>query len=427
MTAPARTFQIARNPDPGSRLPVLLRIPLPDGPLLLATRDAWPATRDLYCHRLDAWPQGAQVTDEVPVGGCWRAGAAVHLVLQRRTRKRSLFVFTQKAGRPLIFWRSERTVRTARPGLRVPQARGLERALTIAIDTRERYPWRFASYPVTTARRRLPAGDYGVFEGPEDNDGLLAVVERKRAHELATGALSGAFQMGLSELAALPRAAVVIEGRLSEIVKLGSDRNVQPGWLLNLIAALQATYPNVPLLFAETPKLAADLAYRWLAACLHQARRGSEVAAGSGVSAAQHVSAFDTPDLDTPDLDASGLDTAAPASVADAAFAERGGPPARDVAADLRAHGPGSSAPLFASLRDAPLPPEDRRDDALQRARDGTAWTPRAYAATYGVTAATAGNDLRLLRERGELRSEGRGRAVRYLVADEPDDPERRS
>ena len=385
MAASARTFLIARNPDPGSRLPVLLCLPLPDGPLFLATRDDWPATRDLYCHRLDAWPDRAEVVDEVPVGGCWRAGASVHLVLQRRTRKRSLFVFTRKGDRPLIFWRSERTVRMARPALRVPQARGLERALTVAIDTRERYPWRFTEYDVAVVRRRLPAGDYAVFDGDEDEAALVATVERKRAHELAAGAVSGAFQLGLAELAAQPRAAVVIEGRLSEIVKAGRDQDVRPGWLMNLIAALQATYPNVPLLFAETPKLAADLAYRWLAACLKQARGGS--------------------------------------SVTDPLPATRSVPSESGaLASELRAQGPDASAPLFATLGGSPLPPEERRADALRRAADGTAWTPRAYAATYGVTAQTAGNDLRALRDRDALTAVGRGRGLRYHHPSQRDD-----
>ena len=93
------TFLIARNPDPGSRLPLLVRLPLPEGPVALATREAWPATRDLYCHELDVWPRDAEVVEEIPCVACWRHGASVHLVLSRRTRRRSIFVWTKSKGK----------------------------------------------------------------------------------------------------------------------------------------------------------------------------------------------------------------------------------------------------------------------------------------------------------------------------------------
>ena len=39
---------IARNPDPGSRLPYLLRIPLGER-MVFRTSGAWPRTNALYC------------------------------------------------------------------------------------------------------------------------------------------------------------------------------------------------------------------------------------------------------------------------------------------------------------------------------------------------------------------------------------------
>jgi hypothetical protein len=41
---PARAFLVARNPEPGSRLPDLIRLPLPDGPLVLKAAEPWPRT-----------------------------------------------------------------------------------------------------------------------------------------------------------------------------------------------------------------------------------------------------------------------------------------------------------------------------------------------------------------------------------------------
>jgi len=162
----ADPFVIARNPDAKSRLPYLLRIPVQGvGNLVLVTRATWPSGKDLFCYQLEAWPEGAELVETVPVERCWRAGSAVHLILRRRQARRSLFVWTESRGRTLIFWRSRTSMRGARPGIRVPQARGLERALDVAVDVHERYPWRFARYGVQTQRRELPVGDYAVLDG----------------------------------------------------------------------------------------------------------------------------------------------------------------------------------------------------------------------------------------------------------------------
>lgn len=44
---------IARNPDPESTLPFLLRLPLGDG-VVFRTRGTWPRTSALYCHPVPA-------------------------------------------------------------------------------------------------------------------------------------------------------------------------------------------------------------------------------------------------------------------------------------------------------------------------------------------------------------------------------------
>src|SRR3990170_2105879 len=77
-----RVFIIARNPDPDSRLPYLLRLPLADAPILKA-RDTWPRTARVFCHRADEWPEDAELIEEVPVLGCVRRGVAIDLVLDR--------------------------------------------------------------------------------------------------------------------------------------------------------------------------------------------------------------------------------------------------------------------------------------------------------------------------------------------------------
>lgn len=63
---PAR-FLVARNPDESSTLPYLLRVPVAGPPLLLKAKDAWPRTAKVYCHRLDAWPDAAEIIEDVGV------------------------------------------------------------------------------------------------------------------------------------------------------------------------------------------------------------------------------------------------------------------------------------------------------------------------------------------------------------------------
>jgi hypothetical protein len=66
-------------------------------------------------------------------------------------------------------------------------------------------------------------------------------------------------------LAALPAAAVVVEERYGA---LPGNQHTQPGWLLELVARLQIRYPAVPIVFADSRKLAEEYTYRYLAAAL---------------------------------------------------------------------------------------------------------------------------------------------------------------
>ena len=266
MTDSAENFVVARNPDPDSTLPYLLRVPI-DGGVLLKARDRWPTTARVYCHPLDQWPPGAEIVEQVAVRSCRRRGAAIDLVLDRGRNNRSQIVFTKPdpgraGGRPMIFWQTARTAQRARPGQRVPTRRAsrLEQ-LTIVVDTRERYPYTFAGRPVQRERAALPAGDYAV----RHVDQILAVVERKTPDDFAKSLVDGSLNYALAELAALPAAAIVVEQRYGALL---NDEHTQPGWLLELVARLQIRYPAVPIVFADSRKLAEEYTYRYLAAAL---------------------------------------------------------------------------------------------------------------------------------------------------------------
>ena len=350
-------FWIGRNPA-SKRFPFVLRVPVPgEGRLFLAVADRWPRGKDVFCYELEAWPETAEVLEEVPIEASVRVGAALHLTLQRIRARRSLFVWTKnRSGKTMIFWRSQTSMHASRPGIRIPHARGLEGPLEIAVDIAERYPWRFVGYKATITRRILPVGNYAVL-----NDGVIdAVVERKTPADLASAAIAGRLQFGLADLAQAPRAALVVEGRLSDVVKSAERGRARPGWLLNVLAAIQVSHPNVMWMFGETTRLAEDWAYRWLAASLR---------AASGTDLARDRAAYG----------------------------------ARPIQEEL-ALGP--------ALLDAAA----RRSLIAREAEQGTIWTSRGAADRCRVTQSTAASDLKKLVSEGVLVVQGSGRSRTYCV-----------
>jgi hypothetical protein len=252
-------FVIARNSEAGSTLPYLLRIPLGEG-IILKAKETWPRTGKVYCHRVAEWPDDAEILERVPVRSCVRRGAAIDLVLDRGRENRSQIVVTNGRGRQMIFWQTARTSKQARPAVTLPGARASGVAdLEIAVDIRERYPFTFADRQATTRREPLSAGDYGLIV-----DGILqASVERKSLADLVSSLTTGKLKFQLTELATIPRAAVVVEERYSQVFKL--DR-VRPSVVADGIAECQVRFPTVPIVFCETRKLAQEWTYRFLAA-----------------------------------------------------------------------------------------------------------------------------------------------------------------
>lgn len=252
---------IALNPDPDSTLPYLLRLPIGDG-LLFRTKGTWPRTSALYCHPVPAteWPEQPDIVERVALRACARRGAAIDVVADRGREQRSQIVFTNARGREMVFWQSPRTRKQARPDVRLPTARaaGIEE-LEIVVDAHERYPYSFAAQQVRTVRRGLLCGDYAVSLGGT----LIASVERKSLADLVSSLTTGRLRFALGELAALPRAAVVVEDRYSQIFAL---ERVRPALVADGLAELQVRWPSIAIVFCETRKLAEEWTYRYLAA-----------------------------------------------------------------------------------------------------------------------------------------------------------------
>ena len=263
----AGVFTIARNPQEDSKLPYLLRLPIGGG-LVLKARDTWPRGSRVYCHPFEEeWPPHADIVEETPVATCRRRGAVIDLVLDRPRLSHTQFVFTEVRGRQAIFWQTRKAAMAANPGARIPRARAIPDGFVIAIDTRERYPYRFVGRGVVTERLALPAGDYAVVAEGDP----IASVERKTLENLASSLSDGTLAFQMQRLAEIPSAAVVVEGRYSALFKL---EHVSGAWLADMVARLQLRYPEVPMVFADSRKFAEEWTYRFLAAALAEAPIG---------------------------------------------------------------------------------------------------------------------------------------------------------
>ena len=251
---------IARNPEPDSTLPYLVRIPLGRHGIVVKTRETWPRTSKVYCHRADSWPVDAEIVERLPVRSITRRGAAIDLVLTRGRENRSQFVLTRARGREMIFWQSARTAQQARPQVSLPTAKAHGQVLDIVVDVHERYAYGFSHQQATTHKAPLRAGDYAITDG----DDVIAAVERKSVEDLSSTLLSGRMSYLMADLASLPRAAVVVEGGYSKIFKLS---HAPGGTVAESLAEAQARFPSVPIVFCENRSLAQEWAYRWLGAC----------------------------------------------------------------------------------------------------------------------------------------------------------------
>lgn len=253
-------FRVARNPDPDSRLPYLLWLPI-DGGLVLKARDTWPRANRVFCAQDGtSWDESAGLVEESNVVLCRRRGAAIDLLLDRPQLARSQFVFTNARGRPAIWWQTQKTAQAANPGARVPRGRSAG-SLLIVVDSREKYGWKFADRAVAIERRALPAGDYGVVVDGE----VIALVERKTLENLATSLSDGTLSFQLQRLAEGGRSAIVVEGDYPDLFRTQPGRGA---WLADMLGRLAVRYPEVPVIFAGSRRFAEEWTYRFFGAAL---------------------------------------------------------------------------------------------------------------------------------------------------------------
>lgn len=152
----------------------------------------------------------------------------------------------------MVFWQSPRTRTQSRPKTAPSRSKASGIAeLEIVVDAHERYAYSFNQQRARISKQALPCGDYAVV-----SDGkIVASVERKSAADLLSSMTSGRLRYAMADLASLPRAAVVVEDQYSTILasKFVSAKDAADG-----LAELQVRYPTVPIVFAQTRKLAEE-------------------------------------------------------------------------------------------------------------------------------------------------------------------------
>ncbi|HDP70249.1 MAG TPA: hypothetical protein ENN38_05530 [Actinobacteria bacterium] len=236
--------------------------------ICLRVQERWPGTKgQIFCLNEEGreWPQPIAEIERVPVVSLSRYGKRLAIVLDRSKNKRCDFLFLKKSYKSKegeyeqIFWRTQQALRERRPRIKLT-LQGAE-SLQILIDANERYPWRFSGCEVKKAG--LPAGDYALAE----NDGLLAVVERKTFDNLIAefGRMSS-FHQTLGELESYPHKALVIEAAYADFLKADKLKYYSPSFAAKAIGELHAMHPNLSIVFAGNRKLANEWTLRFFSA-----------------------------------------------------------------------------------------------------------------------------------------------------------------
>jgi len=226
------------------------------------------------------WRDDATVVEEIGVVEVRRHGPSIDLVLDRHQRgwcqltvgpdevdDRGSYVGDDE----VVWWQDAAAIAVAPPRQRLATARerGVEE-LEVVVDTREQRAWTFEEHPARTVTGKLDVGDYAVLLDGEP----VAVVERKKKSDFASGLMRGRALPQLAELSRMRRAAVVVEASYTQVLR---SRRITRARMADLIATAQASYPSVPTVFAGSRPSAEEWTWHFLAASLahaQQERRG---------------------------------------------------------------------------------------------------------------------------------------------------------
>ena len=267
---------------PGDRFPYRLIIENTRGEILLQLRaqDRWPAAnQNIFCLRED--PANAPATDpeveRTQIVALQRRGMRTSVVLDRARYKRCDFLFLKRSykGRPdetyeQIFWQTQTSMTQRRPKIAAPAALRGKATMTIAIDSRERYPWRFPGS--TVDRQRLDSGDYALIAGEE----VVARVERKTFENLlADFGVMPLLHQRLLELSSHPNNALVIEAPYEDFLNKARLHHYSPSYCAAVIADLYARFPMLRITFCGNRKAANAWTASYFAAVWENVQAGN--------------------------------------------------------------------------------------------------------------------------------------------------------
>lgn len=245
------------------KFPFRLRIEKQEQTVLsLYVQDRWPGQKGhIFClqsrDELDDPASRAEEVERVPIISVKRYGKRMAVVLDRNRNKRCDFLFltkkykTKEGEYEQIFWRTQKALTQRRPRVKLT-VRG-HPSLHVAIDSSERYPWRFTGCKVS--RESLPVGDYAL----RGEKGILAVVERKTMTNLLQdfGNMASLHQ-ALGELEAYEYGAMVIEADYSSFLKPKLTYPYRPNFTARAIGELFTLHPGLQIVFAGNRRLAKE-------------------------------------------------------------------------------------------------------------------------------------------------------------------------
>jgi hypothetical protein len=235
--------------------------------LTVRAQSAWPgAGTQVFCLReTERDPAETLVPHErVPLAHLDRIGRKLALTLDRAQRKRCEFLkierpFKNKPGTyEQIFLRTEAAARAHKSSARTEL--GAHDGLDVVVDSTERYAWKFPAARVV--RRKLPVGDYALLR----DERPVAIAERKTLENFLgdLAELKGLHQQ-LSELAAYPHAALVLEFQYADLGNPAKLARWSAAHVQRVVAELAVLFPRVQPIFAGNRKLANLWTQRWFA------------------------------------------------------------------------------------------------------------------------------------------------------------------
>jgi predicted Zn-ribbon and HTH transcriptional regulator len=240
-------------------------------PLVLRAQERWPASgKNIFCLRETGGLDPEEVLTEVErvdIVAFSERGPRISLILNRPRCKRCDFLFLQKSykkepgkGYEQIYWLTQRTMQQRRPSFKLA-SRPTDSEMVVRIDSNEKYPWRFAG--ALTERETVSCGDYALMDG----GAFLAVVERKTFDNvLADFGVMPVLHQRLSELAASPHHALVIEASYADFLNPKKVHHYTANFCARAIAELHALHPTLHIVFCENRKAANEWTRSYFAA-----------------------------------------------------------------------------------------------------------------------------------------------------------------